>query len=236
MLTNMQKILNLWDEYKKGVLEESGFPRITRMLQGAVPNVDSVGFATAANPQGEALSPKENKERNEQFERALRDANYGFIKIRGKFGSPEKSYMIPNISRDHMVALGAEFDQEAVIWGSRQEDKMVFEYIEGHTTIQKRDAVLFGTDVQGKEDYYSQERQSAGRKFIIPFFDEEYEIVENFNAPVPLLDLQQTPENHKLVTEIKTRQNKLRANKKVEKYYWHHRGILNTLLKQLDIK
>ena len=236
MSDKMQKIWSLWDEYQKGTLKESGFPRIKNMLQGAVPSVDSVAFATAANPQGEPLSPKENKERNEQFERALRDANYGFIRIRGKFGSPEKSYMIPNISRDHIVALGAEFDQEAIIWGSRQGDKMVFEYIEGHITVQKRDVVLFGPDIQSKEDYYSQERQSAGRKFVIPFFDEEYEIAESINAPVPLLELKQSPENRKLISEVRTRENKLRETPRVEKYYWHHRGILNTLLKQLDVE
>ncbi len=34
--------------------------------------------------------------------------------------------------------------------------------------MQKRDVVLFDDEVQAREDFYSQERQSAGRKFYIP--------------------------------------------------------------------
>jgi len=233
---NMKKILDLWEIYKKDtILSESGFPRIIRMLSGAVPSVDSIAFITAENPLGQPLTKQENAERNKNLERALRDANYGFIKIRGEFGSPEKSYMIPNISRFHTIALGAEFDQEAVIWGTREENRMVFEYIEDGVTIQKRDLVLYTPDVQGQKDYFSQERQTAGRKFTIPFFDEEYEIVESKNAPVVLSELKHSSENQKIISEINARSEKLKIQNKIEKYYWHHRGILNVCLQKLEI-
>ena len=70
--------------------------------------------------------------------------------------------MIPNITREDMVEAGKYFNQESVIWGEKtEENKFVFEYIEGDQTMQKRDAVLFDEEVQSREDFFSQERQSA---------------------------------------------------------------------------
>ena len=112
--------------------------------------------------------------------------------------------MIPNISREDMVEVGKYFDQESVIWGERvgdeEDNKFIFEYIEGDKTIQKRDVVLFDEEVQSREDYYSQERQSAGRKFYIPFFDDEYEMeegqVSEYDLP-PLSEKQYNKETRK---------------------------------------
>ena len=87
--------------------------------------------------------------------------------------------MIPNITREDIVEAGKYFNQESVIWGKKDADeKFIFEYIEGDDTIQRRNVALFGDEVQAREDFFSQERQSAARKFFIPFFDEQYEMEE----------------------------------------------------------
>ena len=99
--------------------------------------------------------------------------------------------------------------------------------------MQRRDVVLYGKDVQSREDYYSQERQSAGRKFYVPFFDEEYEIDENINMPIPISEIDNIGKKHVLINEIKLRSQKLKLEGKTGKYYWHHRGIMNVYLKKL---
>ena len=110
---------------------------------------------------------------------------------------------------------------------------MVFEYIEGDNTIQKRDIVLFGKGVEGKKDLYSQERQSAGRKFFIPFFDEKYSIEETSNDPIPRDIIKDNNHNLVLMKEINERSQKLSVEGKTTKYYWHHRGIMNILVNSI---
>ena len=195
----MKKALNEWKKF----LNESGFNRIMNILAGNVPAIDSVAFLTAANPYGEPHPREENIQRNKDLARWLRSRGLGFIRIRGRFGGPEKSFIVNNMMKDEAIAAGLEFEQEAVIWGEKMFDVegsptgFKFYYIEGDTVKQVRDIVLSGEDIQDREDFYSQERQSAGRKFVVPFFDEEYEIVttegqqHNFVFLPPLNDDQQ---------------------------------------------
>jgi len=223
----MKNIMNNW---RRQLITESGFHRIVKMLVGSVPSVDTIGFITAENPQGNKLSSRENADLNSLLQKKIRAMNYGYIRIRGKFGNPERSFVIPKISREEMVSLGLEFDQESIIWGHRANDHMRFEYIEGDQTIQERDVVLVGPGIQGREDLYSQERQSAGRKFLIPFFDEDYEIESGADEPIPD---EEYNEESEFVQEIKLREEKLRVVNKTPKYYWHHRGVLNVYLNKL---
>ena len=133
---------------------------------------------TAENPQAQKATPEQNEMFNAQLEKRLREMILGYRKIRGKFGNQENSFLIPNIGRDEIIELGREFNQESVIWGSRSEDgtKFVFEYIESASgqTTNERDVVLYDEDVQAREDFYSQSKK-APSKFVIPFFDDEYE-------------------------------------------------------------
>ena len=224
----MKEIMESW---RKTLITESGFPRIANMLMGAVPNVHTVGFITAENPDGNQLNPQENQERNKLLQERLRERNLGYIRIKGKFGNLENSFLVPNITKPEIMNLGKDFGQESVIWGYKRDDEsMRFQYIEGYKVVQERDVALVGSGVQDREDFYSQERHSSGRKFIIPFFDEDYEIVEESNQPVINGDIN---EEDALVKEIRIREEKLQVENKTPKYYWHHRGILNSFLSKL---
>jgi hypothetical protein len=144
--------------------------------------------------------------------------------------------IIPNITREDMVEAGQYFNQESVIWGLKtEENKFVFDYIEGEQTLQRRDVVLFDDDVQSREDFYSQERQSAGRKFFIPFFDEEYEMEEGveYDYDLPSLSETQREQNKNLIKEINYRiANTLDVNR-TPKSRWHHRQVLLLRLQKL---
>jgi len=226
----MKKLLNEWKKF----LNESGFPRIKKILQGEVATVNTVGFMTGENPMAQKMSSKENRELNVELMNFMRDRGYGPIRIRGKFGNKERSMMIPNITREDMVEAGQYFNQESVIWGEKTgEDKFVFEYIEGDKTLQKRDVVLFDDDVQSREDFYSQERQSAGRKFFIPFFDEEYEMEEGNEYDLPEINESQREQNKDLISEINKRIGYTLDSSRAPKSRWHHRQVLRLKLREL---
>jgi ubiquitin C-terminal hydrolase len=138
-----------------------------------------------------------------------------------------------------MVEVGQYFNQESVIWGKRvEEDRFIFEYIEGDKTIQKRDVVLFDDEVQSREDYYSQERQSAGRKFYIPFFDDEYEMEEGqvSEYDLPPLSEKQYNKNKDLIQEINRRIRFSLDGMRTEKSRWQHRQIARLRLRELKKK
>ena len=224
----MKTDLNKW----KGFLNEAGFARARQAMLGMVPNINTIAFLTAENPQGEKASPEFNREQNKKLENTLRSMNLSFRKVKGKFGSEEKSYMVMNITRDEAVELGEMFEQEAVIWGSKVgEDDQVgfsFEYIEGDNTVQTRDISLSSGDIQDREDYYS---QIKGRKFIIPFFDDDYEGVKQM---VTRLDESLLTEQK--VDLYKSFQEHLRKSLRplaTPKSRWHHRGVMNEIVKKM---
>tara|TARA_R110002126_G_scaffold90143_2_gene215156 strand:- start:17 stop:739 length:723 start_codon:yes stop_codon:yes gene_type:complete len=236
----MVQFINEWKKF----LKESGFNRIMTILSGNVPNIDSVSFLTAANPYAVKLTSKENIIRNKELAEWLRSRGLGFIRIRGKFGGPEKSFIVNNITKEETIAAGREFEQEAVIWGKKTFDDdgnstgFRFYYIEGTETVQARDIVLTGEEVQARKDFYSQERQTAARKFVVPFFDEEYEVDSmdeshsNF-VVLPLLTDEQENTNKKLIAEINERTRKSLEPNRTPKSRWHHRQILRLRLKEL---
>ena len=163
--------------FSKWIMQESGFSHVRRMLMGDVPQINSIGIVTAQNPAGQQGKKADNKEANKQLLSWLRSANYGPIKAKGKFfGTKEESFIVPNITRDDVVTLGHQFGQESVIWGDKQADEygnphFRFEYIEGGKTINVRSVHIGRADVQNRDDLYT---MIKGRKFIIPFFGDEY--------------------------------------------------------------
>jgi hypothetical protein len=238
----MKKILNEWNKYL--LKEVSQFRDIMRILSGDRQNVESVGMMTPENPSAQQLSKEENDALLEEFEKRLREMNLGFKRIRGKFGNKERSFIIPNISRDEIVSLGKDFGQEAVIWGTKEDGKMVYQYIEGDETKQKRDVVLTGPEVDIKRDFYSQEpggpelhsitypKKGRGgkpivrtaHKFVIPFFDEKYEYEEeNSEGILPELDEQIHKE---LVQEIKRRISNTLVEGRTKKSRYQNRKIV----------
>ena len=248
-----------WREFR---LTESGFNRIKNILQGNVGSVSSVGFITAWNPKPEGgeyaaeLPKKENVASNKQLMAGLRSRGYGPIRIRGRFGDLERSFMVPNISRDELIRFAGMFRQESVVWGTKQSDNSYeFEYIEhiketspatddtlarfsGETT-NKRTAVLFGDEVDPESPNYSQERQSAGRKFPIPFFDDGYELeeaqVKDFAQGDHLAGLNElcNPSVNGLLSEIREHSRAALYDSVPPKSHWHHLNVGRTKFREL---
>ena len=106
--------------------------------------------------------------------------------------------------------------------------KFVFEYIESASgqTTNERDVVLYDEDVQAREDFYSQSKK-APSKFVIPFFDDEYEIVKEYNMSNPQYD-------GPLVEEINTRTAKIFESNRTGKSIWYNRGVIKELRKKMN--
>lgn len=231
--------MNIFNPWRKFLITEAGFNRIRNILLGKVASVNTVGFMTAENPMAQKLSSKENRELNKELMAWMRDRGYGPIRIRGSFGSKERSFLIPNITRADIIEAGKYFNQESVIWGQKDKDNnFIFEYIEGDNTLQKRDVALFDDEVQAREDFFSQERQSAARKFFIPFFDEQYEMEEGQQSEydLPPLSEKQEKKYAKLITEINHRVSLSLDFMRTEKSRWQHRQILRLRLQELKKK
>ena len=241
----MKEIMENWRK-TVGTLNESGFLRVQRILLGMVPSVDTAGIMTAWNPDGQQIPRDENNRRNKELFRDLKTMGYGPIKIKGSFGNFERSFLIPNMNHSDIVEMGLKHGQEAVIWGQKMGDpgddpRMVFDYIEGDRTVQQRDVALVGIqpgdppeDIQSREDYYS---EKAGRKFVIPFFDDEYEFeVEGSLDEVLFKDqIPDIPEAKSLLKKIETSRLALKEENRTKKSYWHHRCVLREYTRRLRL-
>tara|TARA_R110000824_G_scaffold76698_8_gene194290 strand:+ start:2756 stop:3454 length:699 start_codon:yes stop_codon:yes gene_type:complete len=228
--------MNIFKPWRKFLITESGFNRIRNILLGKVASVSTVGFMTAENPMAQKLSSADNRKLNKELMSWLRDRGYGPIRIRGQFGNKERSLIIPNITRQDITEAGKYFNQESVIWGEKTTDsQFVFEYIEGDVTVQKRDVALFDDDVQAREDFYSQERQSSARKFYIPFFDDQYEMEEGQQSEydLPSLTERQIENNKELIKEINDRISLSLDDSRTQKSRWQHRQVARLRLRDL---
>ena len=217
----MKLILERWKSF---LAEKRDFPSLINTLAAERENIKTIGMMTAENPMAKQVTPEENKKRNEELESALRQMNLGYRKIRGKFGNYENSFLIPNITKEEIIELGNRFEQKSVIWGERVQDKFVFSYIEGDTTIEQRDVVLFGSDVQKRDDLYSQSSKGP-EKFVIPFFDEDYEIVKDSGLSNPSY-------SGPLTDEINERIDEVFESNRTRKRIWENRGVCKILRKK----
>lgn len=216
----------IFENWRKFMNEARDFPNLVNTLAGQRENIHTIGMMTAENPLGKKASPEENVAFNNELIKDLKEMNLGYRKIRGSFGSQENSFMIPNISKEEIINLGKKFNQESVIWGERQEDKFVFEYIECATgqTTNVRDVVLFDQDIQSREDFYSQSKKGP-EKFVIPFFDDRYEIVSEHNITNPNYI---GPINE----EINNRVKMVLEPNRTGKSKWYNRGVIKELCKK----
>jgi hypothetical protein len=253
-------------------LLETKFAKLLNALRGDVPHINQMGIITANNPLGNPASAQENNTRNRELLKDLRHLNYQGHAINpqwlmGKFGNIEDSYFVPHIDRTTLISLAARFGQKSVIWGQKKDDLVQFEYIESsgnaeplspdsYTTTQTRNVVISGKEASEREDMFSAAPFPASgidkrtgqpvtpRKFVIPFFDPEYEKTRysqdkrGLESAMPDLsfiytDLPDTPEVKELVEEIQRKETELYTEGKMPHWYWRARGSLEVSLQKL---
>lgn len=166
---------------------ESGFSSVGRQLRGLNPKVQTIAILTGENPCSTPLTPRENNELNRKLTDHLRNQYYDFINgkrigyrpVKGKYGSPENSFIVNNITKDDAMKIGSDFEQESIVYGERYEEGdeygMKFQLIVSHPCPTTEDPVgtvwgekkVFINIRKNADDYYTEVK---GRKFSIPFF------------------------------------------------------------------
>lgn len=169
---------------------ESSYSQVINIVKGQKEAIYQFGIMTAENPRGQKADVSFNNKKNAELEAELQKRGYGYSPIGGKFGgSKENSFLIRNIPYHEMVELGYKYHQQAVIFATKKKDDpfMTFIYVDTTTpsgTIgDKKQVVLSDESVQAREDAYS----SVGigdkeKKFLIPFFEDDYNMKRFTNA------------------------------------------------------
>ncbi len=153
------------------ILLEKGYSRLVQIISGMVPNVKTIGIVTWENPMGVPLSSEENNKRNEKLTNTLKRGAYSYRHIKGKYGVYENPFMIHNISKRDIIELGKLGKQESIIYGHFEDkDGMTFDLINCSSGSIISTRRIWKSLNKGEVDYYS---EFKGRKFVIPFFDED---------------------------------------------------------------
>jgi len=175
-----------------------GFSRLVQIMSGLVPSVKTFGIMTWENPMGEKESAEFNNKKQKELNDLLRRGGHSFVQIKGKFGSYENPYFMHNIDKESMKEYGKRGNQEAVIFGEVLGSLYPNEKSEEIPEVKPTVRFVYMDLKRGEElirnvwlpiskeetDMYSQYK---GRKFVIPFFDDTYDIKDikkaDYKAP-----------------------------------------------------
>jgi hypothetical protein len=227
----------------KDTMMESGFARVRRLMFGDVPSIRTIGIVTAQNPNGQSPWPAndiENHASSKSLEEYLRTRNLGPVKVKGKFGLHEDSFLIPNIPKEELVNIGRWFELESVIWGEKGHDRnknpfFWFEYIDTQSGQTKSTRMTPWT----ADELTNKVRKAE--TFAIPFFDDpSAELI--FDGKVNEMTyysdrLPDDPVVRQLVEDIRCHAEALEAQEyspSRTKSSWHHRGIIRECLWKLN--
>lgn len=176
----------IMEAVKDAINETSRRQKAQQAIQGKNRRVKTIGIVSAQNPMGSDGSglPSDYNERshNELLD-VLRKGQYKYFVTDGKYGSPETSVMVFNISLDELIKLAYTFNQESAIFVDMTNGNDVsYQYWEGddrnsplklqheeHEIVNATDDIDFYTKISRKF------------KFRIPFFEcveSYYELIE----------------------------------------------------------
>lgn len=163
VLMNESKFIDESEEEFK----ESNVRSVLQVLKGLTPRIRTIGFITAQNPMGKEASAEFNKAANLKLSKILRDGQYGYRPVKGKYGgNPEDTFMVHNISKSFLLELCKNFNQESIIFAEKTEDGMRFEMVLYTGEVIGIRQVFIDRD--NADDFYSKYK---GKKFQIPFFN-----------------------------------------------------------------
>lgn len=163
--------------------------------------VRAMAILTSENPMGnpypEGLKTREdesghtmefNMGRRDDLEMRLSTGYYSYFKVKGQYGSKEKSYIIYNIPLSDTLYLGQRYNQESVIFIQIEDDGNVsYEYWKQNgdgnfSMTHKRTKYI---DMSDADDLFT--KISRKFKFQIPFFDGSDENGNELNEQIAAL-------------------------------------------------
>lgn len=106
--------------FSRNILENSRAKKAFKAVMGLDPNINTITIVSPANPAPQVLTRRENDERVARLEWKLRnelkEGGYNYVKVLGKYGSVEPSFVIYNMSYLEAEDIATEFGQESFIF------------------------------------------------------------------------------------------------------------------------
>ena len=162
------------------------------------PKIKGVGILSASNEAGRTLSTSENNRRDEALRRDL--AGYGLRQVQGRFGRVDKPFLsmvnpflVANVERETVIALGVTYHQFHVIFGEREgkgEDvAMRFELLDADWTARVLSVRRLFAHADRQRSYLGEGFPGdRGRFFVVPAFDEHtFDGVRSIPSSEPLI-------------------------------------------------
>ena len=102
------------------------------------------------------LSEKEVDERTQKLHDDLVEGGYKFVKVHGKYGEEEDSYMvmIHDIDRGEMTKIGERYNQDSVIYAEKGKNEMIF--TTGENKGKRHEGSGYEPVEDSATDYYSE--------------------------------------------------------------------------------
>lgn len=138
-------------------------------------NVHQFVIITSMNPHfPDAVAGGEDTDQPlEALKEYLRRGHFGWIPIRGQYGESERSFMIPNLTKEEGEDIARRFGQESFIFGHKTDTGFTYEFWktkDGQSYYLMDAKDMYNRD-DSSEDFYSTHK--SGVKFSMPFkFDE----------------------------------------------------------------
>lgn len=153
-------------EVKQKPIDTSSTSSFLSTIEQPLAGNGTFAHMTAENPNNKTLSPEENRKRNNQLERYLKENGFDYIRIDGFYDRPESSFLVSNITTEQAVEIGKMFDQESVAHSNgmlyttgKNAGKM--EPTTGLVTIDKSDSATEGFSTL--DNHYSQVTTKDGK-------------------------------------------------------------------------
>lgn len=223
MNEQLEKSLNLMERIDEISRNKKGQNRTSALniLSNKEDNVRTFLIITAENPMGDKANNRINRVSNNSLVDYLKQGNYAWQPVRGKYGNTENSKIIFNISLDEAIRLGLKFQQESFIFGVKKNDKTLYNlYVinkgkNGYDLVETQDKY---EKVIGDDFYTAIDKKN---KFGIPF---EYfnESCEQFNKIVN----ETKNKSEKYASEYNRFLNECLAEGKTSKSYYTYRTLL----------
>lgn len=175
----IDKFTNFNDGVEEIPLVESSLSRILQHIEGN----RAFGIVSAFRDMN---SKKENMNNHVELKKAVRDAGYGYIEMRGGYKEEtgfvtELSLFIPNISKKDIMKLGEMYDQHSVIHKDSKEFALigtnksagVGKTLERFVATGGRDSMTLAKDAI--KDFFSSLTKGSqrGKKFLFKMQERE---------------------------------------------------------------
>lgn len=168
------------------LVENSRSQKLVRAItKGYAGHIKNFGIVSPENPMGMEAEREYNNAKvrdmkatlkggRQGFQRELKTGNYNYLRVKGMYNSPERSYLIYNCTRQDIERFADEYKQQAYVWAEIRDGKVHSEMwsredeADDFTLEVSRDYVI---DAASDTDFFSEIAKKL--KFRLPFYDEE---------------------------------------------------------------